>query len=121
MTIDLWNLPEKQDEIATEWLESNTPKWCDEISAMDVAAIVQGGCASGAYMPAVTYHVADKVMSNHGDDVLEYIEGVQGELPSVEGKGWSEMATVYLSTAIELFAMSAEDALNELLKYEDDE
>lgn len=109
--MDLWNTetPIRQlpggDDI-------DLPLWIDQdISPYDVAAIVQGGCASGAYMPAVTYHAALKTMQEHGDDVLEYIESAIGELPSVAGQGWSQMACTYLSTAVKLWACSVQDEL----------
>jgi hypothetical protein len=88
------------------WLES-------DITPADVAAIVQGGCASGAYMPAVTYHTAAKTMQEHGDDVLQYIEDALGDLPSVSGQGWAQMACTYLSCAVELWASSVEGQLEE--------
>jgi hypothetical protein len=51
------------------------PEWITQaLSPYDIAAINQGGCASGAYMPAVTYHAAALTMSDHGDDVLQYIQ-----------------------------------------------
>jgi len=35
----------------------NQPAWIvNELTPYDLAAINQGGCASGAYMPAVTYY-----------------------------------------------------------------
>lgn len=40
----------------------------------DAQSILQGGCASGAYMPAVTYHTALKTMSEHYDSVESFIE-----------------------------------------------
>ena len=53
---------------------TNVPNWIEQdITHADIAAIVQGGCASGAYMPAVTYATAAAVMAEHGDDVLQYL------------------------------------------------
>jgi len=109
--MDLWNTetPIRQlpggDDI-------DLPLWIDQdISPYDVAAIVQGGCASGAYMPAVTYYRALETMQKHGDDVLEYIEDAIGELPVVTGQSWGQMACTYLSTAVELWACSVESGL----------
>lgn len=84
------------------------PAWMEEITPNDIAAILQGGCASGAYMPAVTYHSALKTMGDHGDDVLQYIEDALGELPSVENQSWSGMACVYVSTAVKLWCSAHE-------------
>lgn len=112
-TNDLWNhdgpcagyfdLADVADDI---------PAWIDQdITPADVAAIMQGGCASGAYMPAVTYYTAKQVMAEHGDDVLQYIEDCLGELPAVDGESWSGIAVLFLSTAVELWAGNIADAL----------
>lgn len=87
-------------------LDIDVPAWIDgDICASTIASIVQGGCASGAYMPAVAYYCALRTMSDHGDDVLQYIYDVIGELPAPSlGESWSGMACFYLSYAIELWA-----------------
>jgi hypothetical protein len=92
-------------------LDIDVPAWIkQDITGADVAAICQGGCASGAYMPAVTYHSALTTMGEHGDDVLQFIEDSMGELPTPpEGVSWSGLACHYLSTAVELWASSVED------------
>lgn len=94
-------------------LDIDVPKWIEQdITTNDVESINQGGCASGAYMPAVTYHSALKTMSECGDDVLEYIENAMGELPSPpQGSSWSGIAVHYLSMAVELWASSVETEL----------
>jgi hypothetical protein len=82
------------------------PDWItQELDLADMQAIQQGGCASGAYMPAVTYHQALQTMEEHGDDVLQYIEDTLGELPQPDkGESWSGLAVFYLSYAVELWA-----------------
>jgi hypothetical protein len=108
--MDLWNTETAIADIAG--LDMGIPAWVnDDISPSDVAAICQGGCASGAYMPAVTYYQALATMQEHGDEVLQYIEDAIGELPSVTGQGWAQMACTYLSTAVELWAFSVESDL----------
>ena len=82
-------------------------------SPYDVAAICQGGCASGSWMPAVTYHVALANMTENGDEVLQYIEDALGELPDVKGQSWAGMACAYVSTAVELWASSVASELEE--------
>ena len=73
--------------------------------ASTLASIIQGGCASGAYMPAVTYYNARETMCEHGDDVLDYIQDALGELPAPpQDVSWSGMACHYLSLAVELWA-----------------
>lgn len=91
-------------------LTSNQPEWITEsLSPYDIAAINQGGCASGAYMPAVTYNQALETMAEHGNDVFEYLEENMGELPVMDKPvSWSGMAVFYLSCAVEMFCMSNE-------------
>jgi hypothetical protein len=88
----------------------DVPRWIDQdITFYTVASIQQGGCASGAYMPAVIYYDAAQTMAEHGNDVLDYIEGELGELPTVPpSTTWSGMAVHYLSCAVELWASSFE-------------
>lgn len=84
----------------------NQPIWIThDLGIADIQAIQQGGCASGAYMPAVTYWQAAQIMETYGDDVLQYIDDTLGELPTVpNGISWSELAVFYLSCAVELWA-----------------
>ena len=89
-----------------------------DFSPNDIAAVIQGGCASGAYMPAVTYATAAETMHEHGDEVLEYIEGVFGEIPSPpDGESWKGIAVFYLSTAVETWCLGHEH----LADWEDEE
>ena len=89
-----------------------------DITPYDIAAINQGGCASGAYMPAVTYHLATETMAEHGNAVLDYIYETYGEVPAPpQNESWSGMAVFYLSTAVELFCSANED----LSDWENDE
>ncbi len=92
-------------------MEYNQPEWIvNELTPYDLAAINQGGCASGAYMPAVTYHQALETMAEHGDDVLDFIEESFGEViqPPAD-TSWSGMAVFFLSAAVELFCQQHED------------
>lgn len=104
----------EETELKSSGIE--VPNWIEQdITAADVAAIIQGGCASGAYMPAVTYHTARETMNAHGDDVLEFIEDHLGELPGpAKGESWSGIAVHYLSLAVELWAASVESEVDEL-------
>lgn len=91
-----------------EWIES-------DITLSDVANIQYGGCVSGAYMPAVTYHLANEMMSKYGDDVLQYIQDNLGEIPAPnENESWSGLACYYLSMAVELWVSSID--VEEILK-----
>ena len=90
------------------------PPWIEQdIQYQQVMAIVQGGCDSGAYMPAVTYHIASDVMSEHGDAVLEYLDnhGITDEVSLYKtGDSWSMIAVRALSLAVELWASRIHDA-----------
>ena len=86
-----------------ELIDDTTPVFVNSgLTRDDIAAIQRGGCASGAYMPAVTYHEALETMSEHGDEVMEYLDGYEGAQES--GFTWSQMAVHYLSAAVELWA-----------------
>lgn len=97
---------DKPEADLREDLGFDVPAWIVEgTTSYDVAAIEQGGCASGAYMPAVTYYDARETMNEHGDDVLQFIEDHHGELPAVPaGTSWSGIAVLYLSWAVETWA-----------------
>lgn len=96
---------------------SDQPQWITEghsLEIADIQAIKQGGCASGAFMPAVTYYTANETMAQYGDDILEYIESVLGEIPQPKtGESWSGLAVFYYSYAVELWCSSFDlDGIN---------
>lgn len=99
------------------------PEWIDQtISPSEVAAIVQGGCASGAYMPAVLYRDAVETMSEHGDEVLRFVEDRFGELPEPpDGANWSGLAVHYLSCAVELWAQHADQLILQAMREREEE
>ena len=111
--MDLWN---EETPIADLDTDITIPAWIEQdITPHDVAAIYQGGCASGAYMPAVRYFDADATMAKHGDDVTQYIEDAYGELPQPPAdSSWSGIAVFYLSLAVELWASMAHDTLEDI-------
>jgi len=95
-------------------LDLDVPRWIEQdIDVNDVRAIIQGGCASGAYMPAVTYYQALKTMSEYGDEVLETLEGLELD-SNFLGLSWSGMACYILSAAVEQWACAIEDELAEI-------
>jgi hypothetical protein len=54
-------------------------------------------------------------MAKHGDDVLQYLQDNGGELPTPpDDVSWSRLAVFYLSCAVEAWAYSVEDELEEL-------
>jgi hypothetical protein len=109
------------DEYATT---VDVPQWIEQdITPADVAAIVQGGCDSGAYMPAVTYHQALATMAEHGDAVWNYLDNeYDGEhfhpkLAELAGNigSWHGLACYYVSKAVEAWAGSVESELEDML------
>ena len=110
--INLWDY----DEPITGWTDEehpdgyDVPAWIDQtITGSSIAAINDGGCASGAYMPDVTYYDAKETMNHHGDAVMEFIEEHYGEIPQPQtGESWSGIAVYYLSLAVELWAQQFE-------------
>jgi len=106
------------EEIEIQSLEIDVPAWIEQdITCGTVAAILQGGCASGAYMPACWYSEANETMAKHGDDVLDYLEGC-GMLEEItlDGQSWSGLACSLLSMAVELWASSIEDEAEDILE-----
>lgn len=102
------------------------PVWIDQdITVADVVAIAEHGCASGAYMPAVTYHEARKTMDEHGDEVLEYLDDndLDGEIyklpdphnnPNGYSFTWGGIAVHFVSCAVEWWACDIFHKLCEL-------
>ena len=103
--MDIWN---NDNEV------EDAPVWCRGITYADCRAVVEGGCASGAWMPAVTYYQARNTMNEWGDAVLEYLEGVglTGDL-NFDGVSWSGIAVHFLSMAVEIFALEVVDNYDE--------
>ena len=115
----MWNNEEPVKELGID-----VPRWIEQdISPSDVAAILQGGCASGAYMPAVTYHQALATMSEHGDDVWSFIDDHYGldwfHSQADPASSWSGLACAYVSFAVEMWASSVEDEIREVLEEEE--
>lgn len=93
------------------------PDWITEeggLELADILSVQQGGCASGAFMPAVTYNTAIEVMTAHGTDIIEYLEDSLGELPTVpHGSTWGGICVHYYSYAVELWCCQFDlDAVN---------
>lgn len=110
-----WNSEEPVKDLGI-----TVPDWIDAgIDPATVAAIVQGGCESGAYMPAVTYYKASETMAKWGDDVLDYLQDIFGELPKYDQEiSWSGFAVHYLSRAVEAWASSVIDEIESKLAEE---
>lgn len=109
---DLWD-----NNNAVTDLGIDVPAWIEQdITPADVAAIIQGGCASGAYMPAVTYHKANATMAEHGDEVLDFINNEGFEVPAIDmNDSWAGYASKVLSYAVEMWAHSVQQEISDAL------
>lgn len=81
-----------------------------EISEMQ--AILQGGCASGAFMPAVTYGTAMQVMCEHSDSVESNITCVEELTFKPSEDSFSHFCTELVSTAVEDWCQHFSDILD---------
>ena len=91
---------------------TSLPDSADDFESF-VRDLSEYGCAGGTYMPAVTYYDAKQTMTEHGDDVIEYIDDRLGEIPAVpkdERDSWCRTCVWYLSLAVELWAQEAHGA-----------
>ena len=106
--VNLWDFDENE---AREYVK--VPAWIEQkITAYDVESICEGGCSSGAYMPAVTYYEANQTMAAFGDEVLEYLNDSYGYLPEIPNDvGWSQIAVIFLSSAVETWASEVRDEI----------
>ena len=91
------------------------PDWIEEdITIFDIENIIQGGCASGAYMPAVTYSTALDTMQEYGDDILDYIQNCYDPFAAdLRSQSWAGLACHFLSAAVEMWAGEAHSSLEE--------
>ena len=86
------------------------PEWLTDMEPIEdlatIHAIQQGGCASGAYMPAVTYYTAQQTMGEHGDDILDYLkESGMDSFPAIDiDDSWAGYCCTLVSCAVELWA-----------------
>lgn len=115
MTTDL-DLSDSAPDVALARFGWDVPAWIDQdITLADLASIEYGGCASGAYMPAVIYHKAMATMGEYGDDVLESLDDyVDAGLVTIKsGESWAGLCCQILSTAVEVWASRELDAWRE--------
>jgi hypothetical protein len=106
-------------------LKVDYPEWIDDktFNTYQVGGIIEGGCSSGAFMPAVYYTNALKVMNKHGNDVFDYLTTWLDKLPRPpKDQSWSGLASFYLCFAIDHWAHNHElEILNALKEHYDEE
>ena len=98
---------------------NDQPDWLLEMggitSIYELKSIIECGCASGAFMPAVTYYTANKIMSQYGDDILEFLDNtgscdVIAIDPSFDS--WSGIAVKFVSMAVELWCIQFDSVVD---------
>ena len=106
----------------TSELGIEPPGWIQEtISTLDVAAIIEGGCKSGTYPPAVEYRQALETMNAYGDEIIEFICNNQWEVPRFEITSWPRGAVKILSVAVEMWCNNVAGELAERIRWDCDE
>lgn len=97
------------------WLKSWQPSWLiHEIDLSDVFSIYQGGCASGAFIPAVTYHIAEAWFNTHSEDMLQYVRDNDSNLVfNFNELPFSEFCTRICASAVEYFVFELVNILDE--------
>lgn len=106
---------------APEWIE-------DSLTLGDIPEISTHGCASGVYMPAVTYYEARRTMWQCGDDITDFI-GEHADIGCAEilqnasaDTDYSSMCCALVSYAVELWChMNCEEAQQKLAAEDSDE
>lgn len=106
----------------------DAPGWIDaNITLGDIVSIANHGCASYAYMPAVTYYEAKRIMGMWGDEVTDYISE-NSDLSCAEilqnagaEESYSLMCCTLLSFAVELWCWSHYDEAEKILNEEEEE
>lgn len=105
---------ECEDPIRTLGVE--VPRWIDQdISPSTIQAVLQDGCASGAYMAAMWYAEAIKTMGQYGDEVVAFLaEHIDSDIhhikvarPLMPFDSWGEISCYYLSSAVEVWCSGA--------------
>ena len=101
---------------------NDQPDFIESMGAVeDVAeliAIYEGGCHSGAYMPAVTYFTAKKTFIEFEGVLCDYVDGYGLALDLDKGDCFSNFCAKVCSAAVESWVNSFSDVI-ELLKQTD--
>jgi hypothetical protein len=121
----MYELTAEQNDLVDEFIISLNPEWLNNLGTIDsleeLQAISQGGCASGAYMPAVTYHIAREAVFND-DSISEYAIDFLEEIGSTESlanhakEGISAYCVYLCSVAVESWVNSVEQEVNDFIE-----
>lgn len=115
------------DRMGDDWQDivermQEQPEFISKVQSLDlydIKAIIQGGCESGAYMPAVTYYTALETMNKYSKAVEQELEasgiGEFGDTPVLDSENtWSSLAVYYVSLAVELWCGQFVDYLEDV-------
>jgi hypothetical protein len=84
-------------------------------SVGELLSIYEGGCASGAYMPAVTYHTANQCMaSDASGSVEEEIEHYEEITFNPATESFSQFASKLCAMAVESYVSKFSDVIEVL-------
>lgn len=91
------------------------PEWIMPVDSETIREIAVYGCASGCYMPAVTYSTAKQTMQEHGESVVTYLEdtGYSFTFDPTE-HSWAGFCCDVLSAAVEHWAYLTLQLIEEL-------
>jgi len=91
--------------VLAEYVNVIVPDWIDRsLTAIQLAGIYRGGCASGSFMPPCEFETARKVMAEHGDDVVDYLREHSPGFSEEIGDSWGAFCSRLLCTAIDRWA-----------------
>lgn len=98
------------------------PAWIEQdITVCTVRAICQGGCVSGAYMPAVTYFDAKHTMAEHGEEIFDFITDHLGDSGlDNDCTSFGMKCCAWMSCAVELWALKTLRLIEEFEVYQDE-
>jgi hypothetical protein len=97
-----------------ESVTTNQPEFIISMGAIDsiyeLKAIKEGGCESGAYMPAVTYSTALKCMYEHYEEIEAIFQdhGYESIEFDLESETFAGFSSRLVSMAVELWVSSIE-------------
>lgn len=103
---------------------NDQPSWIKHMGVIEdvseLKAILEDGCASGAYMPAVTYSTAWDTFCLYGDDIVDFLtdhywdDVIEFDLRSETNQGF---AVKLCSLAVELWVMQFADVIDAVETY----
>lgn len=106
------------------WQYAEQPSFVVDVqplSGTDIAAVIQGGCASGAWMPAVTYNRAAEILRDHEGEVFVLLEDAGIDPATLPGasRSYRQFGCDLVSAAVEVWCARWADHAGEVLWNDD--